>query len=291
MIVNTQIQSDQTFEKQIEIAKSLLKAAIEENEQKLDKIILDNELDKKYNNENLTEDEKNKIIERLKKIERERIPKKTNPTKNRKFRTSSYVENILIDINNELFKRIQNELFTKLDIIDAGEIKFKNFVNYAKLFEKVQKDIEWYEYYAGDWYKDTLDHIYKISKLFDGVTKAMSTTTVGKIIHICKKSIDYTVKILHHVINYFESRSNTYYQKVLPYFTHIRLKIKNKDNLTEIITFIHYTQKTVVQETYGIWYTIINRNINNYISLFDNEYKISMAKYREDIIKNTNHYN
>ncbi|BAQ54612.1 hypothetical protein [Mycoplasmopsis arginini] len=291
MIVNTQIQSDQTLEKQIEIAKSLLKAAIDENEQELDKIILGNELDKKYNNENLTEDEKKKIIERLKKIERERIPKKTNPTKNRKFRTNSYVENILIDINKELFKRIQNELFDKKNITIADENDFKKFVNYKNLFEKVQKDIEWYEYYAGDWYKDTLDHIYKISKLFDGVTKALSTTTVGKIIHICKKSIDYTVKILHHVMNYFESRSNTYYQKVLPYFTNIRLKINNKDNLTEIITFIHYTQKTVVQETYGIWYTIINRNINNYINLFNDEYKISFAKYKENEIRIWNHYN
>ncbi|ENY69849.1 hypothetical protein [Mycoplasmopsis arginini] len=92
-------------------------------------------------------------------------------------------------------------------------------------------------------------------------------------------------------MNYFESRSNTYYQKVLPYFTNIRLKINNKDNLTEIITFIHYTQKTVVQETYGIWYTIINRNINNYISLFNDEYKISFAKYKENEIRIWNQYN
>lgn len=85
---------------------------------------------------------KNKIIERLKKIERERIPKKTNPTKNRKFRTNSYVENILIDINKELFKRIQNELFDKKNITIADENDFKKFVNYKNLFEKVQKDIE-----------------------------------------------------------------------------------------------------------------------------------------------------
>lgn len=67
MIVNTQIQSDQTLEKQIEIAKSLLKAAIDKNEQELDKIILDNKLDKKYNNENLTEDEKKQNNWKIKK--------------------------------------------------------------------------------------------------------------------------------------------------------------------------------------------------------------------------------
>ncbi|MDD1377355.1 hypothetical protein PT312_03665 [Metamycoplasma hyosynoviae] len=235
--------------------------------------------------------ELNKRINEIEKITLNTINSKIhNNSKINAIKTNSVNSaNYSIDgFNWTEVENIQRSLFSPTVIERASFKNYKFFFNYKQIEDKLLYDINWYKNYITNWTKELKELNEILGKIGEGLNNT-GIPIIDSAIAI-KNAIELGFFIINEIGNKIQDCCNLYYAKIIPYFLEMLNLVINSENVTKIYAFMQYSHNFARNETYGIWYTIINKNFNQYHKLLKDEMNIANHIYWENYMAEIHNY-